>query len=509
MSELDEQTRVRRAKRERLRADGVEAFPHRFAVDLEPAAIQARFADRSKEELEAAPVELRTAGRLRSLREHGKSLFADLHDGAGKVQLFVRKERLPPAAQALLEWLDLGDVVGVVGSVMRTRTGELSVEARDLTLLAKALRPLPEKWHGLVDTEARYRHRYVDLTVNPDSRRVFETRARIVRAIRSFLDERGFLEVETPMMHLIPTGAAARPFTTHHNALDLDLHLRIAPELFLKRLVVGGLHRVYEINRNFRNEGLSTQHNPEFTMLEFYCAYADYRSLMDLTEEMIGGLITQLHGGLTELPWKGASIDWARPWRRLSMRQAVVELGGVGADEVDTLEGLRAALRRLGVEPPRGGASYGSLLVTLFEARVEEQLQRPTFVHEYPVEVSPLAKRRPEDARFTERFELYAGGMELANAFTELNDPDDQKERFLDQLQQRERGNDEAHSYDEDYIQALEYGLPPTGGEGVGIDRLVMLLTDRHSIRDVILFPLLRPVPAVPSSPRGAAAAEE
>jgi len=499
MSERDEQTRVRRAKRERLRAEGVEAFPHRFAVDLEPAAIQARFGQRTKEELEAEPVELRTAGRLRSLREHGKSLFADLNDGTAKVQLFVRKDRLPPSALSLLESLDLGDLVGAVGGVMRTRTGELSIEVRDLTLLAKSLRPLPEKWHGLVDTEARYRHRYVDLTVNPESRLVFETRAKIVRGLRSFLDQRGFLEVETPMLHLIPTGAAARPFKTHHNALDLDLHLRIAPELFLKRLVVGGMHRVYEINRNFRNEGLSTQHNPEFTMLEFYCAYADYRSLMDLTEEMIGGLMEPLHGGATELPWKGGTIEWARPWRRLSMREAVVELGGAAAGEVDSPEGLRAAHRRLGVEPPPASrASYGALLVHLFEQRVEAQLSRPTFVHEYPVEVSPLAKQRPDDPRFTERFELYAGGMELANAFTELNDPDVQKERFLSQVRQRERGDDEAHSYDEDYIEALEYGLPPTGGEGVGVDRLVMLLTDRHSIRDVILFPLLRPLPTGP-----------
>jgi lysyl-tRNA synthetase class 2 len=359
------------------------------------------------------------------------------------------------------------------------------------------LRPLPEKWHGLTDTEARYRQRYVDLIVNDDSRRVFETRARIVSSIRRFLDQRGYVEVETPMLQVIPTGAAARPFRTHHNALDMDLFLRIAPELFLKRLVVGGLLKVYEINRNFRNEGLSTQHNPEFTMLEFYGAYEDYRSLMDLTEEMITGLVGELHGAVTTLPWKDSTISYDRPWRRLTMRDAVVQLGGVAREALASAERLKAEHARLGVPLPEGVDDAGRLLVSLFEARVERQLQNPTFVHEYPIEVSPLSKQTPDDPNFTERFELYIGGMEVANAFTELNDPDVQAERFLEQLHQRERGNDEAHPYDDDYIRALEHGLPPTGGEGVGIDRLTMLLTDRHSIRDVILFPLLRPLAPV------------
>jgi lysyl-tRNA synthetase class 2 len=456
-----------------------------------------RFAQATAEELAAQSLSVRVPGRLLALRGQGKLTFIDLHDGQGKIQLFVRRDRLDPESREVLEHLDLGDVVGAEGTVIRTRAGELSVDTEHLVLLSKSLRPLPEKWHGLTDTEARYRQRYVDLIVNDDSRRVFETRARIVSSIRRFLDQRGYVEVETPMLQVIPTGAAARPFRTHHNALDMDLFLRIAPELFLKRLVVGGLLKVYEINRNFRNEGLSTQHNPEFTMLEFYGAYEDYRSLMDLTEEMITGLVGELHGAVTTLPWKDSTISYDRPWRRLTMRDAVVQLGGVAREALASAERLKAEHARLGVPLPEGVDDAGRLLVSLFEARVERQLQNPTFVHEYPIEVSPLSKQTPDDPNFTERFELYIGGMEVANAFTELNDPDVQAERFLEQLHQRERGNDEAHPYDDDYIRALEHGLPPTGGEGVGIDRLTMLLTDRHSIRDVILFPLLRPLAPV------------
>jgi len=384
--------------------------------------------------------------------------------------------------------------VGAAGRLIRTRTGELSLEVEDLTLLAKALRPLPEKWHGLSDVETRYRQRYLDLATNPESRRVFEVRAALVSGIRSFLDRRGFLEVETPMMHTLPGGATARPFRTHHNALDLELFLRIAPELFLKRLLVGGIPRVYEINRNFRNEGISVRHNPEFTMLEFYWAYADYRDLIDLTEEMLSELaqVAMALQDITELTWNGAVLDLARPWKRLSIRQAPVELAGAAPARLESEEGVRAELAARNIEPPPGG-TYGHLLMHLFEETVEERLLQPTFILDHPVEVSPLSKQRDDDPRFTERFELYIGGMEIANAFSELNDPDVQAERFREQLRARERGDAEAHLFDHDYVRALEHGMPPAGGEGIGIDRLTMLLTDRPSIRDVILFPLLRP----------------
>jgi lysyl-tRNA synthetase class 2 len=376
--------------------------------------------------------------------------------------------------------------------LLRTRAGELTVLADELVLLAKALRPLPEKWHGLADVETRYRQRYLDLIANPESRQVFETRAAIVRGIRSFLDQRGFVEVETPMMHLIPTGANARPFTTHHNALDLKLYMRIAPELFLKRLTVGGMHRVYEINRNFRNEGISTQHNPEFTMLEFYWAYVDFHALMALTEEMFVELARQLHGG-TALAWKGGTLDLTPPWRRLSIREAIVEFAGVPREKLETAEDVLAEIDRRGLAVPPGGG-YGHHLMALFEATAEEHLVQPTFITGHPVEVSPLSKQNRDDPRFTDRFELYLGGMEVANGFSELNDPDVQAERFQQQVSARERGDQEAHPYDHDYVLALEQGMPPAGGEGIGIDRLVMLFTDSPSIRDVILFPLLRPL---------------
>ena len=497
MSELDEQIKNRREKRERLRAAGLASYPHRFEHDLEPADVHARFDERSREELEAAGMRLRVPGRVRGLREHGKSVFLDLHDGRGKLQVLARPAALDPGSARVLENLDLGDVVGAAGALIRTRTGELTLQAESLELLSKALRPLPEKWHGLVEVEARYRQRYLDLLVNPESRRVFEARAAIVRGLRQFLDRHGFLEVETPMMHLLPTGAAARPFVTHHNALDLELYLRIAPELFLKRLVVGGMHRVYEINRNFRNEGISTQHNPEFTMLEFYWAYVDYRQLMDFTERMLLELVTAVRGGPL-VSWRGEALDLSPPWPRYSMREAIVRFAGVEESAVESAAGIAAELRRRGSDLPPGvtGASeedYGHLLMRLFEAAVEDQLRQPTFILDYPVEVSPLAKQSPADPRFTERFELYIGGMEIANAFSELNDPDAQAERFHEQARARARGDDEAHLFDHDYVRALEHGMPPAGGEGIGVDRLTMLLTDSPSIRDVILFPLLRP----------------
>ena len=494
MSELDEQIQNRREKRQRLVEAGVQPYPHRFEWDLEPTGAHAQYGGKTAEDLEAAGIRLRVPGRVRSIRQHGKSIFLDIHDGREKLQLFVKKDRLPEKAVLVLESLDLGDVVGAAGTVIRTRTGELSLMVDDLTLLAKALRPMPEKWHGLADVELRYRQRYLDLASNEESRKVFEVRAAIVKGIREFFDARSFLEVETPMMQVIPGGATARPFKTHHNALDMDLYLRIAPELFLKRLLVGGIPRVYEINRNFRNEGISTRHNPEFTMLEFYWAYADYRDMMDLTEELLSGLAAIALGilGKGQLTWEGRPIDLTRPWKRLSMREAITHFAGVPGERLETADSVRAVLEEKGLDIPPGG-SYGHLLMGLFEDTVEEHLFDPTFITDHPTDVSPLAKQRPDDPRFTERFELYIAGMEVSNAFSELNDPDVQAERFRQQVAAREAGDVEAHLYDADYVRALEHAMPPAAGNGIGIDRLTMLLTDRQSIRDVILFPLMRP----------------
>jgi len=498
VSELDEQIAIRREKRERLRARGVEAYPARAPFDLEPAAVRERWQEASAEDLEQAARRLRVPGRIRALRDQGRLVFIDLHDGRDKLQLFVRKQALDDDGRALLEDLDLGDFLLAEGTLGRTRAGELSLFTDRITLLAKALRPLPEKWHGLADLEVRYRQRYLDLVANADSRRTFEIRARLVQGIRRFLDQRDFLEVETPMMQVVPGGAVARPFVTHHNALDLELYLRIAPELYLKRLLVGGLHRVYEINRNFRNEGISTQHNPEFTMLEFYWAYADYRQLMDLTEELIWGLAGEILKG-EELSFRGKTLDLKRPWPRWTMAEALEHLADVRREDSETVEGLMRVASSRGLDLPselaKPGSSplYGSLLPFVFEELCEDKLDGPAFIIDHPVEVSPLAKQKPEDPRFTERFELYMGGMEIANAFSELNDPDVQAERFRQQLAAREAGDAEAHRFDHDYVRALEHGMPPAGGEGIGIDRLTMLFADRASIRDVILFPLLRP----------------
>ena len=493
MSELDEQIKNRREKLRLLAEAGIEVYPHDFDYDLEPSEVEARYGDSSAEELEEAAATLRVPGRVRAIRGHGKLVFADLADGVGKVQLFVRANRLSEPSRRVLENLDLGDLVGARGRVMRTRSGELSLDVEELALLAKAIRPLPEKWHGLADVEARYRQRYLDLVVNPESRKVFETRAAIVGGLRRFLEGHGFLEVETPMMQAIAGGATARPFVTHHNALDLELYLRVAPELYLKRLVVGGLHRVYEINRNFRNEGISTQHNPEFTMLEFYWAFADYEDLMELTEEMLWGLAREVLGR-EALEWKGESLDLTPPWPRYTIREAIERFAGVEPDRLESAEGVAEVLAEKGIETV--GGVYGRLLMDLFEETVEDHLQGPVFITEHPVEVSPLSKVSRRDPRFTERFELYLGGMEIANAFSELNDPAVQAERFRQQLAARAAGDDEAHRFDADYVRALEHGMPPAGGEGIGIDRLTMLFTGSPSIRDVILFPLLRPEPA-------------
>jgi lysyl-tRNA synthetase class 2 len=475
----------RRGKLDELRRRGLDPYPPRFPVDGSVSETVARFAALDAAALDAQASHVRVGGRVTAIRSHGKATFVDLSDGDSRIQVYLKRDVVGDEGFSLLETLDLGDFWGAEGVVFRTRTGELSIRADRVTVLAKGLQPWPEKWHGLSDHELRARQRYLDLATNPDSRKVFLARAAIVREIRKFLDVRGFIEVETPMMQPIPGGAVARPFKTHHNTLDMELFLRIAPELYLKRLVVGGFERVYEINRNFRNEGISTRHNPEFTMLEFYWAYASYEDLMALTEEMVSGIAEKVVGGST-VRWGDATLAMQRPWHRLSMREAVLAYSDLRPEDLGERVKLEGAARRFGVEDTARLTS-GKLLAELFEATAESKLQDPTFIVDFPADISPLAKRKPSEPELTERFELYIGGLELANAFTELNDPDDQRRRFEDQA--RNSGG----VVDEDYLLALEHGMPPTAGEGIGIDRLVMLLTDSHSIRDVILFPLLRP----------------
>jgi lysyl-tRNA synthetase class 2 len=419
------------------------------------------------------------------VRGHGKVSFADLSDGAGQIQIYLKKNDLDESSWQVFKQLDLGDFLGVEGPVFRTRAGELSVAVKELTVLAKALRPLPEKYHGLADREARARQRYLDLLSNPESRQVFEIRSRAVSSIRRRLEAAGFIEVETPMMQPIPGGATARPFVTHHNTLDLDLYLRIAPELYLKRLIVGGFERVFELNRNFRNEGISTRHNPEFTMLEFYWAYADYEMLMDFTEELISGVVEEVKGGL-EVEWGGHTIDFSRPWRRLKMRDAILEYSDLTPEDLVDRARMEKAARDLDVQRI-DERSDGNLLAELYEMTAEPLMINPTFIMDFPRQISPFAKSCPDDPDTVERFELFIGGMELANAFTELNDPDEQRKRL--EAQAAEQGG----MVDEDFVLAMEHGLPPTGGEGIGIDRLIMLLTNQNSIRDAILFPQLRP----------------
>ncbi len=433
------------------------------------------------------------AGRIMAIRSHGKATFADLADSSGRIQIYLKEDVLGTERYAWFQDVDLGDIVGARGRVMRTRRGEISLEAEDFRLLAKCLRPLPEKWHGLRDVDLRYRQRYLDLIVNPDVREVFLKRSAALSHLRRWLAERGFVEVETPMMQPLPGGAAARPFVTHHNALDLDLYLRIAPELYLKRLVVGGLEKVFEVGRVFRNEGISTRHNPEFTMVEIYEAYADFTDMMELTESLVSHLADVVAGG-RRLRFLGHEIDLTPPWPRLSMEEALRVHAGVEVAGLADDDRARAAAARLGVEVP-ANATAGQVIEALVDELVQPRLIQPTFLTHHPVEISPLARRRPEDPRFTERFELIVAGWEMANAFSELNDPEEQRARFLAQAGERARGNEEAHLVDEDYLLALEYGLPPCGGLGIGVDRLVMLLTGQDSIRDVILFPLLRPRP--------------
>jgi lysyl-tRNA synthetase class 2 len=489
--------RQRRANFDELVRLGVDPYPHRFERTDTIADLVAAHGAKTKEELEGAAIHARTAGRILAIRSFGKANFLVLSDGDAKIQAYIRQDSVPEKDFSVFKLLDFGDYVGVEGKLFRTKTNELTIHAASLQFLVKCFEPLPEKWHGLQDVEIRYRQRYLDLIVNPDSRRVFQIRSKVLASIRGFLNARGYLEVETPMMQPIAGGALARPFVTHHNALDMQLFLRIAPELYLKRLVVGGLERVYEINRNFRNEGISTQHNPEFTMLEFYQAYSDYQELMVMTEEMFSACARDAIG-TDQITFGEQPISLAPPYRRVSLREgarakAAERLGSPVADEDLRRADTAAALaRRLHLEvQPSWGA--GKIATEIFERLNEHDLVQPTFVYDFPTEVSPLSKQKADDPDTVERFELYVGGFEVANAFSELNDPAEQRRRFEGQLRDRAAGDTEAHAMDEDYIRALEYGLPPTAGEGVGIDRLVMLLTNSPSIRDVILFPLMRP----------------
>ena len=481
----------RRAKLAALRA-GAAPFPNDFRRDALAGELQHAFGERSGEWLEAHPSRVTVGGRMLLKRVMGKASFVNIADRTGQIQLFLQKDALGAQAYEAFKGWDVGDIVGATGVLFRTRTQELSVRVESLRLIVKSLRPLPDKWHGLADVETRYRQRYVDLIVNETSRNVFRTRARIVRYLRDFLDSLDFIEVETPMMQPIPGGATARPFVTHHNALDLQMYLRIAPELYLKRLVVGGFERVYEINRNFRNEGLSTQHNPEFTMLELYLAYADFRDLMDWIEKAIRGLAESLHGS-QKLTYQGRQYDLAQPFRRLTVEQAILE-HNPGLDPARLREAayLREVCATLAIAAqPHDGP--GKLQIEIFEKTAEHTLFDPTFVCAYPAEVSPLSRANDADPFLTDRFELFIAGRELANGFSELNDPEDQAARFRAQVARKDRGDEEAMFYDADYVRALEYGMPPAAGLGVGIDRLVMFFTDSPSIRDVILFPHLRP----------------
>ncbi len=487
MEPINELVAVRKEKERALRELGIETYPQDRGPYTTTEMVENELGGLSPEELEGKTERVSVAGRIMAFRDFGKSSFIHIQDRKGKVQVYVRKDILKSPAFDVFKKFDICDIVGVQGKVFKTKTGELTILAEEVKLLTKALRPLPEKWHGLKDVEERYRKRYLDLIVNEKAREVFTKRAKIIEYIRAYFTERDFIEVETPMMQLILGGATAKPFVTHHNALGLDLYLRIAPELYLKRLVVGGFERVFEVNRNFRNEGISVRHNPEFTMLEFYWAYATYEDLMALTEDMVSSLVKKLYG-TTRITFNGQEIEFAAPWRKITMEEALREIGGFDLKEMNDINRLTAYAKELEMEDIDKDTK-GKLITRIFEELCEKKLIQPTFITHYPVEVSPLAKRSKENPEITERFELYIAGMEIANGFNELNDPEDQRARFQDQIKEKEEGA----MMDEDYLTALEYGLPPTAGEGIGIDRLAMLLTDSPSIREVILFPLLRP----------------
>ncbi len=486
--ELSDLLKVRRAKLEELRAKNINPYPYRFERDSTSGAVLEKYKDLKAEEVSPEVVVL--AGRLMTRRGHGKASFANIQDGAGKIQIYAKLDVMGQQKYELFEKLDIGDFIGVRGPVFKTRTGETTVRVKDFELLSKSLHPLPEKWHGLTDKELRYRERYVDLIVNHDVKEVFVKRSRIITEARSFLISKGYLEVETPVLHIQPGGAAARPFETYHNALDMDLYLRIALELHLKRLIVGGFEKVFEIGRVFRNEGISFKHNPEYTMLELYEAYSDYNDIMKLTEEMVSSIANKVLG-TTKIKYKDIDIDFKTPWARITLHDALKKYANI---DINTDEkGLRAIAKQKELEGYME-LPVGKIINLLYDTFVEAKIIQPTFIIDYPVETSPLAKRKRDNPLLVERFEVIVAGMELANAFSELNDPVDQRERFQEQVEARKAGDDEAESMDEDFLRALEYGMPPTGGLGIGIDRLVMLLTGQPSIRDVILFPHMRPI---------------
>ena len=482
--DLNELLLVRRKKLDELRGKGIDPFGTKFERTHRAQEIMDGFAD-----LENTQVTI--AGRIMAKRNMGKATFVHIQDVSGKIQVYVRVNEVGEEQYELFTHFDIGDIIGVTGKVFKTQRGETSVWANEITLLSKSLRPLPEKWHGLKDVELRYRQRYVDLIVNPEVKDVFIIRSKIIRAIRNYLDKLGFLEVETPMMHPIAGGAAARPFVTHHNTLDMELYLRIAPELYLKRLLVGGMEMVYELNRTFRNEGISTKHNPEFTMLELYQAYADYQDMMNLTEQLVSTVANEVLGTM-KIEYEGQAIDLTPPWNRIPMLEAIKQYTGVDFTRVTDDIQAREAAKKLGLNVEEG-ESRGNIINEVFEEFVEPKLVQPTFITDYPIEISPLAKRKSEDPAYTYRFEAFIFAREMANAFSELNDPIDQEQRFRKQVEKRAAGDDEAHQMDEDYVNALEYGMPPAGGLGIGIDRLVMLLTNSSSIRDVLFFPQMKP----------------
>jgi len=490
MDETSELIQQRMKKLESLRTEGIDPYPNDFRVTHTSRDLHEAFDSLPDEELKSVGETFRLAGRIMAIRDFGKASFVQIQDRKGKIQVYIQKDIVGEAAFQLFKTFDIGDFIGLEGKIFRTRTRELTLQAQSFRLIVKSLRPLPEKWHGLTDIEARYRQRYLDLIANPRVKEIFLIRIKAIQMIRDFFAQRDFLEVETPMLHPIPGGATAKPFRTHHNALDTELYMRVAPELYLKRLVIGGLERIFEINRCFRNEGISTQHNPEFTMLEFYQSYATYEEMMKMTEQLLGSMVKEIHGSL-HLTYQGKDLDFASPWRRIHYQESLLEYGKVDAAVLKDPSKAVELAKRLGLELKRG-TSHGKVLDDLFKELVEPHLLQPTFVTHYPTEVSPLSRRNAKDPDVVDRFELFVAGREIANGFSELNDPVDQRERFVHQLKERGDEADAVLILDEDFLRALEFGMPPTAGEGIGIDRLVMLLTDSPSIRDVIFFPLLR-----------------